>query len=330
LITATTIPSAVDSSVVIATEITAAGSAQQMCDTAEHALDVNHYPWTTSVLSDRTLTVPTPARWLFCQGDPAGGIGVVAMSSDLDGKWWAASVAAGPLFHAGDGAVALVVDAEVARVVTDMPVGESTVTATTNDGGRTWTLHRSRLETPPRTSAPSRVTVIDEQLPALPAGPQIYDGPSVVSQGPAAAFVPGAGVVGTIGGDADRHFDLAIVDRGTPRRIGVRVQFTPVLAGGPDGRLYVNDQGTNTFSAGPRPSSPGRQRDPVRQTPSPSTQRRPRAARQLSPSAPLTRPRGGRSALRTNRRRPTCIWHRTVRSNRWSGATTLRTERSCG
>jgi hypothetical protein len=71
----------------------------------------------------------------------------------------------------------------------------------------------------------------------------------VVSQGPAAAFVPGVGVVGTTGGDIDRHFDLAIVDRGAPRRIGVRVQLTPVLAGGPDGRLYVNDVGADTFTA---------------------------------------------------------------------------------
>jgi hypothetical protein len=71
----------------------------------------------------------------------------------------------------------------------------------------------------------------------------------VVSQGPAAAFVPGVGIVGTTGGDTDRHFDLAVINHGVGRRIGVRVTLTPAMIGGPDGRLYVSDIGADRLDA---------------------------------------------------------------------------------
>jgi hypothetical protein len=236
-------------SVVTATRLTMSGSAQELCDTAERTLDPNHSPWITTVLSDQPVTWPSPGRWLFCQGDPAGITGVVAMHGDFGGVWWAAGVGGGPLFHAGDAAVSNVIDSEVATVVVDHPVGELRFTATTNDSGGSWTVVREQLATPPATTTPGPVAVIDEFRPSLVPVSAVYQGEAIVSQPPAAAFVTGVGVVGTLAVDADRHFDLAIVGNGRARTIGVRVQFTPALAGGPDGRLYVADQGTGTFAA---------------------------------------------------------------------------------
>lgn len=238
-----------ETSVVNATRLTMSGGAQELCDTAERSLDPNHSQWTTTVLTDQPVTWPNPGRWLFCQGDPAGGVGVVAMHDDVGGVWWAAAVGGGPLFHAGDEAVSNVVDSEVATVIADHPVGELRFTATTNDAGRSWTLVRGRLTTPPATTTPGPVAVIDEFRPSLVPVSAVYQGEAIVSQPPAAAFVTGVGVVGTLAVDADRHFDLAIVGKGRPLTIGVRVQFTPVLAGGPDGHLYVADEGTGTFAA---------------------------------------------------------------------------------
>ena len=77
----------------------------------------------------------------------------------------------------------------------------------------------------------------------------VYMGPIVVSQGPAAAFVPGVGIVGTTSGDVERHFDLGVIDHGAGHRIGVRVGLTPALVGGPDGRLYVADIVADRLSA---------------------------------------------------------------------------------
>jgi hypothetical protein len=64
-----------------------------------------------------------------------------------------------------------------------------------------------------------------------------------------AAFVPGVGVIGVTGGAAKDTYELAIVDRGTPNKIGVRLHGGVHMVGGPDGRLYVNDVGASTFSA---------------------------------------------------------------------------------
>ena len=82
---------------------------------------------------------------------------------------------------------------------------------------------------------------IGRQIEVLPPGSVVYTGPVIVSQGPAAAYVPGVGVVGTTRGDADRHFELAIVTDPNAPLIGVGVRLTPTLTGAPDGRLYVVD-----------------------------------------------------------------------------------------
>lgn len=98
-------------------------------------------------------------------------------------------------------------------------------------------------------SMPDVSTVlIGRDTPLLPPGPVVYRGPVVVSQGPAAAFVPGVGLIGTIGGDADRNFDLAVVSDPTAAMIGVRVTFTPTLTGASDGRLYVVDGSLSAYS----------------------------------------------------------------------------------
>jgi hypothetical protein len=102
--------------------------------------------------------------------------------------------------------------------------------------------------TTPASTAPVGLTIDGNTATLKPTGFE-YTGPIVVSQGPAAAFVPGVGIVGTTGGDADRHFDLAVIDHGVARRIGVRVTLTPGLIGGPDGRLYVSDIGDDRLSA---------------------------------------------------------------------------------
>ena len=102
--------------------------------------------------------------------------------------------------------------------------------------------------TTPAIAEPVGVTIGANTATLKPTG-YVYTGPIVVSQGPAAAFVPGVGIVGTTGGDVDRHFDLAVIDHGAERRIGVRVTLTPALVGGPDGRLYVADIGDLRLSA---------------------------------------------------------------------------------
>lgn len=92
----------------------------------------------------------------------------------------------------------------------------------------------------PSETNPVGSTIGPDTATLAPTG-YVYTGPIVVSQGPAAAFIAGVGIIGTTGGDADRHFDLAVIGVGTERRIGVRVRLTPAMVGGPDGRLYVAD-----------------------------------------------------------------------------------------
>jgi hypothetical protein len=170
----------------------------------------------------------------------------VSSLSGISGDHWvAASAGTGPLFHAGDVAYARVTDDDHVTVFSVQEVRGTVTRASTVDGGATWTI--ATLTSPDRSTG---ITVVGwgGESDVTNLGP-VYQGPIVVSQGPAATFLQGVGVIGTTGGDADRNFDLAVVGPGAPISIGVSVQLTPLLAAGPDGRLYVVDIGRQTFTA---------------------------------------------------------------------------------
>lgn len=126
------------------------GDPTTICSAAIIQADPNHYQWQGLVLKDTTVVGDDKSiRWLFCYGEGASGQGVVALWSENSADWRFSSLAFGRVFHAGDSLNAVVSSDLKAEVTYDSLAGEEHTEASTDDGGKTWTVAEAPADAAP-------------------------------------------------------------------------------------------------------------------------------------------------------------------------------------
>lgn len=98
--------------------------------------------WKASVL--RVAPAGSGVSWLFCEGEPSSGVGVISARSSDRQRWRTRQLPIPERNHAGDQTEITISDDHHASVTYETLVGESRVDAWTGDGGATWSTRTTR------------------------------------------------------------------------------------------------------------------------------------------------------------------------------------------
>lgn len=98
--------------------------------------------WKASVL--RVAPAGTGVSWLFCEGEPSSGIGVISARSSDRQRWTTGQLPIPERNHAGDQTEIMISDDHHASVTYKTLVGERRVDVWTADGGATWSIRTTR------------------------------------------------------------------------------------------------------------------------------------------------------------------------------------------
>lgn len=119
--------------------VEARGDDTAVCNMVIAAHDRDHGGWTGEPIAHGP-SLASQTVWLFCVGEPAGGVGVVSARS-TDGRHFATrELPIGPRNHAGDDIQVSIPDENRAWVTADSLVGEFHRQVWTRDGGATWNV----------------------------------------------------------------------------------------------------------------------------------------------------------------------------------------------
>lgn len=122
--------------------VIARGDDMAVCNAVIEPYFQSQSNWKASVL--RVAPARDGASWLFCEGEPSSGIGVISARSSDRQRWITQQLPIPERYHAGDQTEITISDDNHASVKYETLVGERRVDLWTADGGATWSSRTTR------------------------------------------------------------------------------------------------------------------------------------------------------------------------------------------